>query len=726
MPLVARVLLPLPLPEAFDYAVPEGMALAPGDHVAAPLGPRTVRGVVLEAGERPGFNRPLKPIVERLDDPPLPPGVLAFTQWAARYACEPPGEALALALRGLRTPAPRPERRLAATGAPLERSTPARARVLEALASHGPLAPAELARAAGVGAGVVKGLLDAGVLTAVEQAREAAFDPPDPDHAPPTLNPGQAAAAAALAQDVDAGGFRPALLDGVTGSGKTEVYLEAVAAALRADPGAQVLILLPEIALTQALIARVQARFGAAPAEWHSGVSSPRRRVVWEAVQAGRARIVVGARSALFLPFAALRLMVVDEEHDGSFKQEDGFTYHARDLAVARAKIEACAVVLASATPSLETLVNAETGRYRWLRLATRHGAAAMPDVQLLDLREHRPERGRWLSAPLVQAMVETLARGEQALLFLNRRGYAPLVLCQACGGRMSAPDTDSWLVEHRYSGRLVCHLTGFSMPKPERCPHCGARDSLASIGPGVERLEEEVRERFPDARTAVFSSDLVPDAEAARRLVAAMAAGEIDVLVATQAAAKGHNFPRLTLVGVVDADLSLRGGDLRAGERTFQLLQQAAGRAGRAVDGQAARPGRALLQTYAPEHPVLQALAAGDRERFLDAEREARRESGLPPYGRLAAVILSSENPAVLETYARALAAAAPQADGVEVYGPADAPLALVRGRRRKRLLVRADRGVDLQGFIEAWRARAKPPSAVRLQVDVDPYSFL
>ena len=726
MPLVARVLLPLPLPEAFDYAVPEGMALAPGDHVAAPLGPRTVRGVVLEAGERPGFNRPLKPIVERLDDPPLPPGVLAFTQWAARYACEPPGEALALALRGLRTPAPRPERRLAATGAPLERSTPARARVLEALASHGPLAPAELARAAGVGAGVVKGLLDAGVLTAVEQAREAAFDPPDPDHAPPTLNSGQAAAAAALAQDVDAGGFRPALLDGVTGSGKTEVYLEAVAAALRADPGAQVLILLPEIALTQALIARVQARFGAAPAEWHSGVSSPRRRVVWEAVQAGRARIVVGARSALFLPFAALRLMVVDEEHDGSFKQEDGFTYHARDLAVARAKIEACAVVLASATPSLETLVNAETGRYRWLRLATRHGAAAMPDVQLLDLREHRPERGRWLSAPLVQAMVETLARGEQALLFLNRRGYAPLVLCQACGGRMSAPDTDSWLVEHRYSGRLVCHLTGFSMPKPERCPHCGARDSLASIGPGVERLEEEVRERFPDARTAVFSSDLVPDAEAARRLVAAMAAGEIDVLVATQAAAKGHNFPRLTLVGVVDADLSLRGGDLRAGERTFQLLQQAAGRAGRAVDGQAARPGRALLQTYAPEHPVLLALAAGDRERFLDAEREARRESGLPPYGRLAAVILSSENPAVLETYARALAAAAPQADGVEVYGPADAPLALVRGRRRKRLLVRADRGVDLQGFIEAWRARAKPPSAVRLQVDVDPYSFL
>ncbi len=727
MPRVARVLLPLPLPEAFDYAEPEafGATLAAGDHVLVPLGPRQVRGVVLEVGERPGFNRPLKPVGERLADAPLPPGVLQFVQWAARYACEPPGEALALALRGLRTPAPRPERRLELTGLVPARPTPARERVLAAAAA-GPLAAAELARAAGVGAGVVKGLVDEGVLRPVEVARPQPFAAPDPDHAPPALEPGQAAAAEALAQDVAAGGFRPALLDGVTGSGKTEVYLEAAAAALRADPSAQVLILLPEIALTQALLARVEERFGAAPAEWHSGVSSARRRRVWEAVVSGDARIVVGARSALFLPFTALRLIVVDEEHDGSFKQEDGFTYHARDLAVARGKIEGCAVVMASATPSLETLHNAETGRYRWLRLATRHGAAELPAVSLLDLRATPPERGRWLSPPLVEAVVETLAAGDQALLFLNRRGYAPLVLCQACGERMTAPDTDSWLVEHRYSGRLVCHLTGFSMPRPERCPACGAKGSLASIGPGVERLEEEVRERFPDARTAIFSSDLVPDAEAARRLVAAMAAGEIDVLVATQAAAKGHNFPRLTLVGVVDADLSLRGGDLRAGERTFQLLQQAAGRAGRAVGGAAARPGRALLQTYAPEHPVLQALAAGDRDRFLDAERDLRRESGLPPFGRLAAVILSSENGPALESYARALAAAAPAADGVEVWGPADAPLALVRGRRRKRLLVRADRDVDLQGFIETWRARARPPGAVRLQVDVDPYSFL
>jgi primosomal protein N' (replication factor Y) len=517
------------------------------------------------------------------------------------------------------------------------------------------------------------------------------------------------------------GGFQAALLDGVTGSGKTEVYLEAAAAALAADPTAQVLLLLPEIALTQALIARVEARFGAAPAEWHSGVAPPRRRRVWEAVVGGDCRIVVGARSALFLPFRNLRLIVVDEEHDGSFKQEDGFIYHARDLAVARAKIEGAAVVLASATPSLESIWNAETGRYRWLRLSSRHGEAQLPAIDLLNLRENPPEPGKWLSPALERAMAATFAAGEQSLLFLNRRGYAPLVLCKACGERMTSPDTQSWLVEHRYSNRLVCHLTGWSTPKPAACPHCGAKDSLTSIGPGVERLEEEARRLLPEARVAVFSSDTVPDAASARALIQAMAEGEIDVLVATQAAAKGHNFPKLTLVGVVDADLGLRGGDLRAAERTYQLLAQATGRAGRAD-----RPGRALIQTYAPEHPVMQALKAQDRDAFLAAEAEAREASGLPPYGRLAALIASSPDAQALDAYCRALAAAVPNAEGVEVYGPADAPLALLRGRRRKRFLVRADRSVDLQGFLGAWRARVRIPGPVRLVIDVDPYSFL
>ncbi|MDO9608234.1 MAG: primosomal protein N' [Brevundimonas sp.] len=718
---VASVLIPLPVPEAFDYEAPEGMTLARGDQVAVPLGPRLIRGVVAEVFETTGSNRRLKSVESRLDDPALPAGVMDFVEWAGRWTLSPPGEMAATALKGLRAPRPRPERKVRRVGdRQPSRTTPARTGVLEALGERA-MAGADLARAAGVSSGVVKGLIDEGVLEIVEIAAEAAFDRPDPDHAPATLNGDQAAAAAALADGVTGGGFRPFLLDGVTGSGKTEAYLEAIARVLRADPAAQILILLPEIALTQALIERITARFGAAPAEWHSGVAPPRRRQVWEAVVAGRCNIVVGARSALFLPFVDLRLIVVDEEHDSSFKQEEGLVYHGRDLAVARARIEKAAVVLASATPSLETLWNAQAGRYDWLKLGARHGVAVMPDIELLDLRQHTPDPQTWLSQPLRLAVAETLARGEQTLLFLNRRGYAPVVLCRVCGHRLTAPDTDSWLVEHRYTGRLVCHLTGFSMARPKLCPSCGAEDSLVSVGPGVERVEEEVRQLFPEARTAVFSSDTVPDAKSARALIQRMTDGEIDILVATQAAAKGHNFPRLTLVGVVDADLGLRGGDLRAAERTYQLLAQATGRAGRAD-----RPGRALLQTWTPEHPVLQALAAGDRDAFVEAEMAEREAAALPPFGRLAAIILSSENAAAVEKVAADLAQAIPNAERLEVYGPADAPLALVRGRRRKRLLVRADRDVNLQAFLRAWLARVKIPASVRLTVDVDPYSFL
>ncbi|TAJ73671.1 MAG: primosomal protein N' [Phenylobacterium sp.] len=715
---IASVLIPMPLPEAFDYAEPEGMGLEPGDQVAVPLGPRLIRGVVAELRDALGGNRPLKPVAELLDDPRLPPGTVEFVQWAARYSVDAPGGPLAIALRGARAPKPRPVRVVEATGLQPARSSPARVKVLDAATS--PMPAAELARAAGVSAGVVKGLLDEGVLAAREILAEARFEPPDLSLQGAMLSESQAAAADVL-KSAALSGFGVTLLDGVTGSGKTEVYLEAAAAALAADPDAQVLILLPEIALTQAVIARVATRFGAQPGEWHSDVAPPARRRVWEAVAAGNCRIVVGARSALFLPFRRLKLIVVDEEHDGSFKQEDGFIYHARDLAVVRGRIEDAAVVLASATPSLETLRNAEAGRYRWLKLSARHGTARLPDITLIDLREHPPETGRWLSPPLVAAMAETWERGEQSLLFLNRRGYAPLVLCKACGERMTAPDTDSWLVEHRYTGRLVCHLTGFSMPKPAACPHCGAKDSLVSIGPGVERVEEEARALFPDARIAVFSSDTVFDAREARRMVQAMAEGQIDILVATQAAAKGHNFPNLTLVGVVDADLGLRGGDLRAAERTYQLLAQATGRAGRRD-----RPGRALLQTYAPEHAVMQALQAQDRDAFVAAEMAERELAGLPPFGRLAAVIASGPDMAQLEAFVQGMAQAAPNTPGVEVYGPADAPLGLIRGRRRKRFLIRADRGVDLSAYMAAWRARVRPPGQIRVAIDIDPYSFL
>lgn len=718
---VASVLIPLPVPEAFDYEVPAELVLARGDQVAVPLGPRLIRGIVSDVRETTGSNRRLKPVASRLDDPPLPGGTLDFVEWAARWTLSPPGEMASAALKGLRAPPSRPERRVRRVGerSPL-RSTPARQAVLEALGDRSMAGP-ELARAASVSPGVIKGLIDEGVLETLEIEVLPTFDPPDPDCAPASLNPDQAAAADRFSDAVASGGFKAFLLDGVTGSGKTEAYLEAVARALRADPGAQILILLPEIALTQALIARITARFGAAPAEWHSGVAVPRRRQVWEAVRAGRCPIVVGARSALFLPFVNLRLVIVDEEHDGSFKQDEGLCYHGRDLAVARARIEGATVVLASATPSLETLFNARSGRYGWVRLGARHGTAVLPDIKLVDLRANPPDPQTWLSAPLRSAIAETLVAGEQTLLFLNRRGYAPVVLCRVCGHRMTAPDTDSWLVEHRYTGRLVCHLTGFSMPRPKHCPSCAAEDSLVAVGPGVERIEEEVCRLFPQARVAVFSSDTTPDARSARDMIRAMEQGEIDILVATQAAAKGHNFPNLTLVGVVDADLGLRGGDLRAAERTYQLLAQATGRAGRAD-----RPGRALLQTWTPDHPVLEALAAGDREAFIEAEMGERELACLPPFGRLAAIILSGENAITVEKVARDLAEAIPNAERLEVYGPADAPLALVRGRRRKRLLVRADRDVDLQGFLRVWLQRVKVPASVRLSVDVDPYSFL
>jgi primosomal protein N' (replication factor Y) len=716
---IAAVLFALPLPEAFDYVVPTGLELAVGDQVAAPLGPRILRGIVTGLREAEVTSRPLRPVSGRLDDPPLPATTLEFVQWAARYAVDSPGAAVAIALRGLSAPRPRPERRLIATGHTPPRLTESRARVLAAAAA--PIARGELARAAGVSDGVVKALLESGALAIVETEAEAPYAPPDLARPSATLSASQAAAAGVLADMARARIFGVALLDGVTGSGKTEVYLEAAAAALAADFAAQVLVLLPEIALTQAVIDRFAARFGARPVEWHSGVSAPRRRAAWEAVARGQARIVVGARSALFLPFARLALIVVDEEHDGSYKQDDGFIYQGRDLAVARGKIEGCAVVLASATPSLETLWNAQAGRYRWLRLADRHGTAALPAVALVDMRATPPDPGQWLSPPLVAAMADTLGRGEQVLLFLNRRGYAPMVLCRACGERLKAPDSDSWLVEHRYTGRLICHLTGFSMPRPRACPYCAAKDSLVSIGPGVERVEEEARLRFPEARLAVFSSDTVADARAARALIEAMAAGEYDILVATQAAAKGHNFPNLTLVGVVDGDLGLKGGDLRAAERTFQLLTQVSGRAGRRE-----RPGRALIQTWAADHPVMRAIAAGDRDGFVAVELAERRSVGLPPFGRLAAVILSGPDPARLEAFAAELVAAAPNGDGVFVYGPADAPLALVRGLRRKRLLVRAERSVDLQGFLSTWRSRVKTPSQIRMTIDVDPYSFL
>lgn len=717
----ARILFPLPLPEPFDYAVPEGMTVTPGSYVRAPLGKYTRTGVVWDVLETDP-DRPLKEIEAVFPTPPMPKAMRKFISFCARYTVSGQGQVLSMALRSRGGLSASPTQTVyATTGHRTNRMTAAREKVLAAANDLGPASAADLARAAEVSASVIKGLVETGSLAADTRPTDLPYPVPDPHRAGPTLTSEQAAASGILRNAARHGGYQPFLLDGITGSGKTEVYFEAISETLSADPTAQVLVLLPEIALTQAVFDRFETRFGAGPAPWHSSLSDQQRRRTWRETAHGRARIVTGARSALFLPFANLKLIIVDEEHDTSFKQEDGVRYHARDMAVMRAKLEEASVILASATPALETVVNAEAGRYQRLKLSARPGAARLPDMHLVDLRSNAPEKGSWLSPVLSKAMVQTHAEGEQSLLFLNRRGYAPLVICKACGERLKSPGTESWLTEHRYTNRLVCHLTGWSMPKPDTCPMCGAKDSLMGVGPGVERVAEEVRVLLPEANVEVFSSDTAMGGEATRGIVDRMAAGEIDVLVGTQIVAKGHNFPNLTLVGVVDADSGLQGGDLRAGERTYQLLSQVAGRAGRSD-----RPGRALIQTYQPDNPAMQALAAGDRDGFLKIERDVREELTLPPFGRMAAMVLSAPDPAMAKEIGLIAGKAAPHGEGVTVYGPAPAPISILRGRHRLRFLITAPRDVDLSAYMSAWLAAIKLPNAARVAVDIDPYSFL
>jgi primosomal protein N' (replication factor Y) len=716
------VLLPLPLAGVYDYRVPKRLAVAPGDFVRVPLGGRSAFGVVWGDGAGEVSEARLKEVSARLEAPPLPEVSRRFIEWVAAYTLSPLGAVLRMALGVPEALEPEKAETAYAPVARPEalRLTPARRRVLAALDSaKRPLLATELARQARASPSVVKGLLRAGAIAAVAVARRWAAAEPDGGRPGPPLSAPQAAAAAALEASVRAGRFAVAVLDGVPGAGKTEVYFQAVAEALRR--GRQVLVLLPEIALGPQWTERFRRRFGAEPVAWHSDVPRSRRRLAWRAVAGGQARAVVGARSALFLPFPELGLIVVDEEHDPAFKQEEQVVYHARDMAVVRASLGGVPIALVSATPSLETVANAAAGRYARLHLPARHAGAELPRVAVIDMRAEKVPAGRWLSPVLRAALAETLAAGEQALLFLNRRGYAPLTLCRACGHRIRCPRCSAWLVEHRLVGRLACHHCGHAAPRPGGCPACGARGLLAACGPGVERLAEEAANEFPRARQLVAASDTIAGPDAAEALVRRIEEHEVDLVIGTQIVAKGHHFPLLTLVGVVDADLGLSGGDLRAAERTYQLLYQVAGRAGRAE-----RPGRVLLQTYVPEHPVMRALAAADRERFVAAETAARREAGMPPFGRLAALILSGTDEKAVDEAAAVLARASPKQDGVRVLGPAPAPLALLRGRHRRRFLLRTDRGVPVQPLIKAWLEAAPPPRKVRVQVDVDPQSFL
>jgi primosomal protein N' (replication factor Y) len=705
-----------------DYRAPP-TGTRTGDLVEVPLGPRRVLGLVWGPGTGDFDRTKLRDIARVLDAPPIRAPMREFLARAADYTLTPLSVMLRLATRapGLgQPPAARPLLRL--SGAAPERLTPSRARVLAAFAEHGNLglAPGELAHLAGVTPAVIKGLEDQGVLLREAAPRDPPFPALDPAAPPRDLSPAQAEAAAALRRAVRAGIYSTTLLKGVTGSGKTEVYLEAVAEAL--SLGRQALVLLPEIALSVEFLDRVEARFRARPAEWHSGVTQAARRRAWAAVATGDARLVVGARSALFLPFRDLALVVVDEEHDGSYKQEDGALYHARDMAVLRASLEGAAVVLASATPSLESWANAQAGKYARLDLPERFGIAELPAMSAIDLRQHPPDSGRWISAPLAEAVTERLAASEQALLFLNRRGYAPLTICRACGTQVGCDHCDARMVEHRFRRRLVCHQCGATKPIPDMCPSCKTEGRMAALGPGVERLAEEAADLWPDARIAILSSDLAEGPAALKARIDQIAQGAADLVIGTQLVSKGYNFPLLTLVGVIDADLGLQGGDLRAAEKTFQLIRQVAGRAGRHE-----RPGLALIQTHQPEHPAIRAILTGDDEGFWRAEADARRRALMPPYARLAAVIVTGPDEPRTWEAARALARHPEplRAAGAELFGPAPAPIARIRGRHRVRLLVRAPKGAALQPALRAWSAAVPVPASVRVSIDIDPQSF-
>jgi len=713
----AGVLLPLRLAGAYDYATEE--ALPRGTIVTAPLGPREYLACVWGEGDGSVAAEKLKP-VEQLDgNPCLPPALCDFIDWVARYTLTPPGQVLALALRVPSAFDEEIPRSAFVRGDEMpKKMTDARARVL-ALCEDGLARKVSgYATEANVTPAVVRGLIECGALKEIALPEFRRFPVPDPDHAKPVLNVEQQKAAIAMVRDVRIGAFAAHLLDGVTGSGKTETYFEAVAEALKR--GRQALILLPEIALTVQFLDRFAERFGCRPAEWHSDLSQKERKRTYRAVMNGEARVVVGARSALFLPFKELGLIIADEEHEQAYKQEEGVIYHARDMAVVRARLENCPIVLSSATPSLESYVNAASERYHWLRLRERHGVALLPEVRLIDLRQEKMDTGTWLSQPLREALAVALGSGEQAMLFLNRRGYAPLTLCQSCGHKMMCRNCSTWLVEHRYHRRLTCHHCGFEMPTPKACPECQAEDSLIACGPGVERVAEEFASVFPQARMAVASSDTWHGPLETQSAIRAMAKREIDVVIGTQIMAKGHHFPQLTLVGVVDADLGGADGDMRARERTFQLLHQVSGRAGRAE-----KPGLVLLQTRNPQDAVMKALASGDRDSFYEQERQFRERAATPPFGRLAAVILSGADGETVRDLGRQFAKAAPSARGVKVWGPTPAFYHLLRGQTRERLLLQAEKSVDVQAYLRAWLATVKVPNAVRVTVDIDPVSF-
>lgn len=725
MKMIIGVLLPLPFDEPFDYCCDE--ELQTGTFVRVPWGKKEITGVVWRAGKSSDCPpEKIKPIIKKYDFKPINNKLIKFINFVSQYNMAPLGMVLKMVISVKQAFEDEPtEVFFELTGKTLSeaglKNSDARWHVMDLL-KHGAYTKAEICRGAGCGAGVVDGLAKAGVICGKTKIKKKQYSLPEPDFVHVKLTDEQRAAADNVTGKIGKG-FSVTLIDGVTGSGKTEVYFEAAAEALK--QGRQVLILVPEISLTAQWLSRFEQRFGVRPACWHSGLGIRERADAWIAAAEGRARVIVGARSALFLPYPELGLVVIDESHDHSFKQEDFVNYQCRDMAVVRAKTEGFPLILSTATPDLETVVNVENGKYDTVRLTKRFAGASLPEIKIVDLKKDRPQKGAWgaswLAPTLVDALKANLDKGEQSMLFLNRRGYAPLIICRDCGHRIQCPHCTAWLAEHKSSGKLICHRCGYMTNKPKCCPDCHSEDGLTACGPGVERIAEEVSARFPEARVKVLSSDTTSSLAELSGVFEQMENGGLDILVGTQILAKGHHFPELTLVGIVDADLGLMGSDLRAAEQTFQLLSQVAGRAGRG-----GKAGEVFVQTLYPENAVLQSLVDNDRNRFLGLEKQTRQLLLMPPYGKLAALIVSSDKAVWAEKIAVALGKTAPNNDYITTLGPAPAPVFMLRNRYRFRLLLKTARNINIQEVLKFWLAKINIPKQVRVEVDIDPYSFM
>ncbi len=722
---IVGVLLPLPFDKPFDYMTNEDVAL--GQIVEVPFGKDKQVGVVwrLQGADEVAPEK-IKSINKVFDFAPLSDNMRQFVQWVAQYNMAPLGMVLkmVISVRAVFEPSPMTVLYTLSGKTLAEaklKNSDARWHVMDLL-KHAPYTRQEIAAGAGVSQSVIKGLIDAGVLAPIYMENKREFLDPVGDFMKVALTDEQQHAADLLCAKVGSG-FSVTLLDGITGSGKTEVYFEAVAKAL--DQGKQVLILVPEISLTTQWLERFEKRFGVRPANWHSGLSLKERVDTWKAIIEGRVKVIVGARSALFLPYTNLGLMVIDESHDHSFKQEDFVNYQGRDMAIVRAKMENLPVILSTATPDLETIVNVDEGKYDCVQLKSRYANAMLPEIKVIDLKKDKPQKGEWgvswLAPTLVEALRQNLARSEQSVLFLNRRGYAPLLICRECGHRIQCPSCSAWLTEHKKAQKMMCHHCGYVDDIPNACPHCGSKEGLTACGPGVERVAEEVIKRFAGAKVEILSSDNASSFTAVSKILERMQRREIDILVGTQIIAKGHHFPDLTLVGIVDADLGLMGSDLRAAEQTYQLLSQVAGRAGRGD-----KKGTVYVQTLYPENNVLKAMINNDRNSFLSMEKQSRQLLQYPPYGKLAALIISGKNQATTAKVAEIFGKTAPQTEYISVLGPAPAPLFMLRDRYRFRLMLKTARNINIQKVLSEWMKMVNVPSSVMVEIDIDPYSFM